>query len=63
MADDPGSALPGRIMTHVDGVPALELRDPLPLVIQVKSHNAARLTNHRNQDRLVAYTLGVRRSR
>lgn len=36
----PGTNLPGRIVPHVLGVPALQVGDPVPLVIEMKTHDA-----------------------
>jgi hypothetical protein len=42
LADDPRAHLPGRIVSHVLRVTALELSDPMTLGILVKAHDAAR---------------------
>ncbi len=39
-SDDPRAALPGRVVADMLVVPALQLGDPVPLLVLVKARNA-----------------------
>ena len=39
LGSNPGPNLPGRVMAHMLGVPALELRDPVLLLVLVVPHD------------------------
>ena len=63
MRENPWSLLPGRIVSHVNSVAALEVSHPLLLFVRVKADDPSRRCVDRAHCAIAAYTFGVQRSR
>lgn len=63
MREHPGPLLPGRFVSHVNRVPALEVSDPVALLVHVEADDSPRWRIDCRHRATAAYTLGVHRSR
>jgi hypothetical protein len=59
----PGAILPRRVVAYMLGVTALEIGDPVPLVVDVEGDDAPERSPRLIQRREAPYTLGMYRSR